>query len=265
MAKKPAAEKKPREPKAAKPKTTKDKAAKPAGKKFNSPVNETDKALFLQTLPKIAKARDDIAKATNHLRTLYKVAKKDGFLKSDFDTAFAIQGAEGEKNKKAAIARDLTIAKWLGCDLGSQLDLFVQDERVPAADRAWEEGQAASMKGETAKPNYAPSTEQYRKYMEGYHHDQENRIKKGIKPTPEGETTSPGLITKAQKDAAAKAEAEKKASAGAGRGPGPRPDAPTSGVSMSRADFKKQQADAAAKAKADAEKLFDKTGAGKPN
>jgi hypothetical protein len=138
------------------------------------------KALFLQALPKIADLKAKLNTANANLRNAYKAAKADGFLKKDFDTAFQIQGADGEKAKKAAIARELTIAKWLGCDLGSQLDLFVEDTRVPAADRAFEEGQAASMKGETAKPDYHPSTEQYRQFMAGYHADQEQRLTKGI-------------------------------------------------------------------------------------
>src|SRR5882672_4927354 len=128
--------------KTAKAKKAKEKkaASKPTAKRFNSPVNEQDRALFLNHLPKISDLKAKLNSANANLRNAYKTAKADGFLKNDFDTAFQIQQADGEKAKKAAIARDLTIAKWLGCDLGTQLDLFVQDERVPAEDRAHEEG-----------------------------------------------------------------------------------------------------------------------------
>ena len=106
------------------------------------------KALFLHHLvgPKGVSGITALKRALNsanaNLRNGYKAAKADGYLKCDFDDAFAIQQADGEKKKKAAIARSLMVAKWLGCDLGSQLDLFVEDTRVPAADRAYEEGQA---------------------------------------------------------------------------------------------------------------------------
>ncbi len=178
--KKPASTKKKPTPEEVKAKA--DRAEKRSAKAAtNTAKDDEDKALFLQTLPKIADLKAKVATATANLRNAYKTAKKDGFTKDDFETAFKMQGAEGEKAKKAAIARDLTIAKWLGCDLGAQLDLFVQDERVPAEDRAYSEGQAASMKGETAKPDYHPSTPQHAAYMKGFHDDQEKRVKGGIK------------------------------------------------------------------------------------
>lgn len=230
---------------AAKPKKTtakppkKAKPAKPAktGKKFNSPVNEEDRALFLQTLPKIAELKSKLATANSNLRLAYKTAKKDGFAKEDFEVAFQIQSPEGEKARKAAIARNLTIAKWLGCDLGSQLDLFVQDERVPAVDRAYDEGKTASMQGESAKPSYDPSTPQHASYMQGFHDDQEKRIKAGIKKAVEGDDeaqkkggVTPGLITEAQKKAAAGKETPAPAKKGNGA-------LPQSGIPVSRAAY----------------------------
>lgn len=144
-----------------------------AAAKSNPDTDLEAKALFLQALPKIADLKAKIASATANLRNAYKTAKADGFLKSDFDVAFQMQGAEGEKAKKAAIARELTIAKWLGCDLGSQLDLFVEPSRVPAADRAFEEGQTASMTGKPLKCDYHETTEQYRQFCAGFASHQE--------------------------------------------------------------------------------------------
>jgi hypothetical protein len=156
---------------APKAKTTKGAKVSPAvaAAKTNPDTDLQAKALFLQNLGKIAKLIKAKDEAVAALRNSYKTAKADGFLKLDFDDAFAIQKAEGEKKKKAAIARSLQIAKWLGCDLGEQLDMFLEPVRMPASDRAYEEGQACSMKGETPRPEYHPSTEQHRKFMEGYH------------------------------------------------------------------------------------------------
>lgn len=197
-------------------------------------VNDTDeqnRALFLHHLPKIADLKDKVATATANLRNSYKTAKADGFLKADFDIAFEIQQADGEKKRKAAIARSLQIAKWLGCDLGAQLDMFVEDPLVPAVDRAYEEGKTDSLSGKSAKPSYDPSTEQHRRYMAGYHDATEARIKGGIAK----------LHPEVQKDEAAKAakkaqrEAEQAKDAAAF-------EAPASGVAMTREEYKKQQA-----------------------
>lgn len=226
--KKPASTKKPT---AEEVKAKADRAEKRSAKAAtNTAKDDEDKALFLQTLPKIADLKAKIATATANLRNALKTAKKDGFTKADFDTAFQMQGAEGEKAKKAAIARDLTIAKWLGCDLGSQLDLFTQDERVPAEDRAYGEGQTASMKGETAKPDYHPSTPQHAAYMKGFHEDQEKRVKGGIKKL------HPEVAKDQAETAAAKAATDKQKTEDAKVF-----DKPTSAVAMTRSQFEAQK------------------------
>jgi hypothetical protein len=201
-----------------------------AAAKKNPDTDQEAKALFLQALPKIAELKAKLNTANANLRNAYKTAKADGFHKKDFDTAFQMQGADGEKAKKAAIARELTIAKWLGCDLGSQLDLFLEDARVPAADRAYDEGVSASMKNEVAKPDYHPATEQYRKYMEGYHADQERQLKKGITKLPEAVEED----VKATAAKNTKVAEQKGADAQEFDGKGKPADPVTSGVAMTR-------------------------------
>jgi hypothetical protein len=236
MAKKPA--KKTTAKKAAPAKKPKGKAAPAAAtsaneKRFNSPVNEEDRALFLQTLPKIADLKAKVASATANLRNAYKTAKKDGFTKADFEVAFAIQGAEGEKKKKAAIARDLTIAKWLGCDLGMQLDLFVEDERVPAEDRAYEEGKTASMTGQPCKPDYDPSVPQYASYIKGFQ-DHQQTLHKQFKKKED----HPEVKADQEADAAKRATIDNQKAADAQAF-----EQPKSGVPMTRAEFKRLQAE----------------------
>lgn len=190
-------------------------------------TDQEAKALFLRALPKIAELKAKLNTANANLRNAYKAAKADGFLKKDFDVAFEIQGAEGEKAKKTAIARELTIAKWLGCDLGAQLDLFLQDTRVPIADRAFEEGQSASMQGKSAKPPYDPSTEAFRKYMAGYHEHQAT-LAKGIKKL------DPAVKEDVKATAEAKAKNDQqRAQDDKAFGGG----APSSGVAMTRSEF----------------------------
>jgi|SRR6516164_7447195 len=122
-----------------------DKAPEIAVRK-NATVNEESKALFLDHhLPAIARFKEQMERAKANLRNGYKSAKKDGFLQRDFDTAFKLRTETGETEIRTLIARDGTIAKWLGYGLGKQLDLFLelgeddsaetQDEGLSMPDR----------------------------------------------------------------------------------------------------------------------------------
>ena len=208
-------------------KEAKPKPAKNAPRVSN---DDQDRALFLQALPKIAKLIADKDAAVAALRNAYKQAKADGFDKVDFDEAFKMQGHEGEKVKKAAISRSLRIARWLGMDLGDQLDMFEQPSRVPAADRSFEEGKTQAMQGISARCDYAPDTEQYRNFMRGWHAGQEV-LSQGFKK----------LHPEVEKDQADKAAAKEKVE-GQKAEDAKAFDAPASGVAMTRAEFNKQQA-----------------------
>jgi hypothetical protein len=210
-----------------------EKPAKTPKAEKNAPRvsnDDQDRALFLQALPKIAKLTADKDAAVAALRNAYKQAKADGFAKGDFDEAFKMQGHEGEKVKKAAISRSLRIARWLGMDLGAQLDMFEQDARVPAVDRAYEEGKSQAMQGLSLKCDYSPDTEQYRTFAAGWHHGQEI-LSKGFKRLhPEVAADEKAkLIKKAEREAAQAEDAKAF-------------DAPASGVAMTRAEFEKKKA-----------------------
>lgn len=229
--KKPKADKASKTPKAA----ATPKAVKAAPKIFNNDDPEA-KALFLQHLPKVKELKEKLNTANANLRNAYKSAKaQGGFEKSDFDYAVEVETAEKEAKARAQIARRLTIARYMGSDLGAQLDLFLEPDRTPAADRAYNEGQTASMKGESARPDYAPETEQYRQWMQGYNDDQETRIKKGIKPLEAAEEVVEDVkATKAVKEKVAKQKAEDEKAF-------EEKEPVTSGTPMSRAEFLAQQ------------------------
>jgi len=210
-------------------------------------TNEEDKALFLHHLPKIKAQRDKIATAVSDLRLLYKTAKADGFEKADFDMALAIETAEKEAKTKAKIARQLQIAQFVDADLGQQLDMFLEPSRVPAVDRAYNEGQSAAMQHRAAKPGYDMATEQHREYMRGYHEVQTKQLKAGIgktaaePPKPAEKATSSALPSGAP------------VSAGLSAG-----EPVTSGLRMSRADWARQQE----LAEQEAAKEAERSGAG---
>lgn len=236
MAKKPA--KKATPVKAPKPKASDSKpaAVKAAPKIFNNDDPEA-KALFLQHLPKIKDLKERLNTANANLRNAYKSAKAQGaFEKADFDYAFQLETAEQEAKTRAKIARNLTIARYMGSDLGAQLDMFLEPVRTPAADRAYAEGETAAMQNETAKPVYAPETEQYRKYMEGYHSVQAKQVGKGI------EKLHPDVEKDVKQTAAEKAKIKKQQDAKAFDAGAKEEATPvTSGVAMTRAEFEAQQ------------------------
>lgn len=159
-----------------------EKAQEIAVREGGRRVNEESKQLFLDHhLPKVAQLKERAARAQADLRNGYKTAKKDGFLKRDFDVAFRLRTQTGERAIKAEIARDMTIAKWLGFGLGKQLDLFLEQDEHDIEAQAYADGEEASRDNKPASPIYAPGTPGYEAYMHGFHDHQEG-LAKGIKP-----------------------------------------------------------------------------------
>lgn len=210
------------------------KPPKPDAPRVNSDdLDAEEKALFLNHhLPKIRRLRELFNTANANLRNGYKSAKSEsGFTKADFDTAFAVETAENEARERAAIARKLKIAKIMGSALGNQLDMFLEPDRTPITDRAYAEGEQASIENRPAKPSYDPSTAAFREYMEGFH-DHQATLANGIKPL------NPAVAEDVAATAAAKASRDQQKAQDAQSFDAPKPE---SGTSITRAQFKAQQ------------------------
>jgi hypothetical protein len=184
-------------------------------------MSEEERPIFLNYLPKVEKARKAIADATKDIRHLYKEAKSFGLDKSDFDVAFDLSTPEKEAKTKAKILRHKMIASYLGIEL----ELVGGVDRRPASAQAYEEGKTAAMRGDRVAPDYHPSTEQYRKYMEGYHVGQELYVKNGIKQTNDAQETAKKPAAPESKQDAPKPQSE---------------DSSTSGIRMTRADYERE-------------------------
>lgn len=226
-------------------------APAPSSSANTDDLDREEKALFLHHLPLIKAAKEALNTANSNLRNLYKRAKGEGnFTKADFDTAFALQTAELEAKERARIARALKIAKIVGSSMGNQLDLFLEPDRTPIADRAYAEGEKASMENRQAVPPYDPSTEAYRQFMSGFHAHQAT-LAKGIKPTNEAvkEDVKATAEQKATNDQQRAQDVKAFQQAGDGDKPlaetvketEPSPPAPTSGIPTTRAQFKAEQ------------------------
>lgn len=87
---------------------------------------------------------------------------------------------EGEAAARALIAQQLQAAQWNNSKLGDQLGLFLEPDRTPSVDVAYDAGKFDSASNRPRKPNYDPSTEQYRSYMAGYD-DHQRQLSGGFK------------------------------------------------------------------------------------
>jgi hypothetical protein len=214
----------------------------------NPEFDHEERALFLQHLPTIKRLRAASESAIGSLRAAYRIAKAEGaFTKRDFDVAIAVETAENEAKERAKIARALKIAKMCGSSLGNQLDMFLEPDRTPAVDRAYDEGERDALQNIPARPSYDPSTPQYARYLEGFHAVSERRIKEGMGTLhPEVEAD-----LKAQEEHKAEMDALKARDAKAFEGYDQEAAnggaiqevaaTPSSGVPMTRAQFKAQQ------------------------
>lgn len=179
------APKPPKEPKQRKPRGPKPAPTTVSG---SNSMDPDKRALFLKDKSEYAKLKERANKAAQALRAHGKIIKSDGFTIRQIKLAIQLDTPEGEAEFKSLVANDLLAAQYAGVPIGSQLTLFLEPDRTPAVDMAFDEGQRDSMEGKTANPGYAPSTPQFARYMEGFNGDTERRIKDGIgsdvKPNP---------------------------------------------------------------------------------
>lgn len=98
----------------------------------------------------------------------------------DIKDLIALDSDNGEEKMKGQVERMLRAMRWSGLQVGTQPGLFDEDDRTPAADKAFDEGKRAGLAGQTAKPPYAPELEQYRRWMDG-HGEGQSTLAKGFK------------------------------------------------------------------------------------
>jgi hypothetical protein len=187
---------------AKKPAKTKAPKAKPAPKTKRSAPGAaavqdaaaaddslTDKEredLFLKDVDSLATAKEKLAKVVADVRNVKKRIKSHGFTVAQVETAIEMDTPEGEAKVKERMEETLQAARWCGVPWGAQLDMFNgAPDRTPIADRAYAEGERASMQNKPATPQYSPDTEAYRRYMDGFHSHQKT-IAKGLKKKPDG-------------------------------------------------------------------------------
>jgi hypothetical protein len=109
--------------------------------------------------------------------------KEDGFSMRQIKLMVELSTPEGEQAWRMTIANDLIAAQYQGAGIGQQLVLFLEPDRTPSVDVAFDEGQRDSMEGKPPKPRYDPSVPQYQRYLDGFHDHNGKMAMDGIKPT----------------------------------------------------------------------------------
>jgi hypothetical protein len=168
-------------------KTAPKRAPRPKQNMLGGYDDANTQGLFLQHYRKINMQEDAVAEEKSHLKKLYEVAKKEGFPKSAFQVARELSTEEGTLRVEARIEEIRRVARWRASPLGSQLEMF--STKPDASNLAHEEGFAAGLQGEKAKPpeKYDPNSDSYKRWMNAWHEGQA-RLAKGFKapepPTP---------------------------------------------------------------------------------
>jgi hypothetical protein len=172
--------------------------------------------LFLKNRGEYIAAKAKEAAAKKVVDEIVTQAKGDGFTKKELDLSIDLADLKKEKKVIADVETRLRVARWIGHKMGAQMDLFAEPDRTPAVDRAREQGKMDSMEGKPCKPNFAPETEQYRAYMEGFNADQDRlqgSVGRGNDGPPNPPPGNDGTVT----------------------------EPPRSGMHMSRKDYQEQQ------------------------
>ena len=206
-AKKPAASKAVKKPKKAKETKAEPAEQKAAVSRANAPKADPKmRELARHHADKYRRLKEAQNKANRAMQALGKEVKGDGLTMRQIKLMVELSTPEGEAAWRMTIANDLIAAQYQGAAIGQQLVLFLEPDRTPSVDIAYDEGVQDSIDGKTANPGYDPSVPQHASYMKGYHEETERRIKAGIKPTEPAEDKTRGEVL-----AAARAANEKPA------------------------------------------------------
>ncbi len=158
------------------------KAAPTQAPSTNEPtIDQQMRALAILHRDKYAKLAAIKSKADRELRELGKTIKEDGLTVRQIKLMIELSTPEGEAAFRMSVADDLRAAQFQGSAIGAQLALFLEPDRTPAVDTAYDLGTHDCSEGKTCRAPYDPSVPQYASYMRGFQDEQERLIKSGIK------------------------------------------------------------------------------------
>ena len=102
---------------------------------------------------------------------------------AEIKLAISLGTEEGEAEAKADVESTMRIMKWLGVALGTQADLFPDNDPAPITERAFNEGRRQGLAGEPHNNPHHHTTEAARAHVNGYADGQDTLATTGFKST----------------------------------------------------------------------------------
>lgn len=131
------------------------------------------KALKYHHFHAISAQKAKVEEQQAEYKRLRKLAKADTIVLSDIDFMMKCAEIDDPSILTDRAKREVEIMQWFALPVQFQPDLFGQDNREPAVDRASREGEAAGFAAKAAEPPYDVSSEQGQAWMAGWHKAQE--------------------------------------------------------------------------------------------
>jgi hypothetical protein len=108
---------------------------------------------------------------------------------AEIKLAVALADENGEAEAKADIESTLRVMRWMGLSVGTQADLFPDNDPTPITERAFAEGRRHGLAGEPRNNPHHHTTEAARSYEAGFAEGQDALATNGIKPIGFGTET----------------------------------------------------------------------------
>jgi hypothetical protein len=112
---------------------------------------------------------------------------------AEIKLAVTLGDENGEAEAKADIESTIRVMRWMGVPIGTQADLFPDNDPTTITERAFAEGRRHGLGGEPRSNPHHHTTEAARAYESGFAEGQDVLATKGFKPTddtPQGSTPS---------------------------------------------------------------------------
>jgi len=162
----------------------KDGAAEAAPKAIENISDEQLQALFFQSKKDFERALAVKKKADADFKNCCKRIKAELGKRGveEIKLAVLLGDENGEADAKADIESTLRVMRWMGIPVGTQGDLFPDNDPTPITDRAFAEGRRHALAGDRRANPHHHTTEAARSYEAGYDEGQAQKVKGGIKP-----------------------------------------------------------------------------------
>lgn len=165
----------------------KSETAGPGHNSGETPVVLTEDqrcALLVQGVKKIETYQEQLESIKANIRNVRRALKSDGFDRFEVDYALRLRRVDDTEELDRR-RREARIARWLNHAIGTQADLFADEEivdRTPSVDKAFSEGKLAGMEGESCNPPSHMGQEQRQEWIKGWGQGQSLIAVEGFAP-----------------------------------------------------------------------------------